>query len=75
MKSFLIFVCASFIVLASLYTAFLLPGSLHAHGTGVSLEKIIGEYKVDIGYDPPVLEALNPVYFDLALEKTGESRV
>ena len=45
-----------------------------AHSTGISLEKTVGEYKFDIGYNPPVLEAMDPTSFDfnLLLNKTGE---
>ncbi|MDA1337264.1 MAG: hypothetical protein O3C23_00640 [bacterium] len=64
------------IYIASILFFGLLFGALHvsAHSTGVSLEKTIDEYRVDIGQNPPVLETENPAVFDfdLVFEKTGE---
>jgi hypothetical protein len=74
MKSFLTPVSISISILISFCFAVLLSGSLYAHGTGESLEKIVGEYNVDIGYDPVMLEAASPSFFDfdLVTEETGE---
>ena len=40
---------------------------MHAHGTGVSIEKIVGEYLVDIGYTPEEVEEGTQVRFDFLL--------
>ena len=45
----------------------LMPFMLHAHGIGVSLEKTVDEYLVDIGYEPEELRAGEPVRFDFQL--------
>ena len=49
--------------------------TVHAHGTGQSLEKVVGEYLIDVGYD--VLGALKPdesvrLDFNVFLNETGE---
>ena len=53
------------------------PGLAFTHGTGQSLEKVLGEYRVDIGYSPPILEARDPSIFDfdLLLDETSERAV
>lgn len=67
------FTLSKFLLLIFLFSGFVLLGVAAAHGTGASLEKMVGEYKVDIGYDPPVLEAKDPIYFDFTLlSETGE---
>ena len=45
-----------------------------AHATGTSLEKTVGEYRLDIGYNPVVLEAMDSTSFDfnLLLKEKGE---
>lgn len=62
------------IIFYLLCLSFALPGFASAHNTRVSLEKAVGEYTVDIGYNPLVLEAKDPASFDfsLLLKETGE---
>jgi hypothetical protein len=64
------------IIMAILFigASFLVPGTALAHGTGASLEKIVGEYRLDIGYNPTILEAQDPSIFDfdLLFDETGE---
>jgi len=48
------------------------PFFAYAHGTGESLEAEVGEYLIDIGYDPPTIESDDPVVFDFIL-KQGEA--
>lgn len=38
-----------------------------AHGEGPSLEKNVGNYIVDIGYEPEIIEAGSSVIFDFSL--------
>jgi hypothetical protein len=63
-----------FFVLSFFSASFLFTNPILAHGGGESLEKVVGEYKIDIGYDPAVLEGGSPAYFDfdLLLNQTGE---
>lgn len=52
---------------------FFAPLFLYAHSTGVSFEKVVGAYKVDIGYDPvsPQVGIAERFDFEL-LTNTGE---
>ena len=63
-----------FFVLSFFSASFLFTNPILAHGGGESLEKVVGEYKVDIGYDPATLEAgsRSSFDFDLILNETGE---
>ena len=63
-----------FFVLSFFSASFLFTNPILAHGMGESLEKVVGEYKVDIGYDPATLEAgsRSSFDFDLILNETGE---
>lgn len=53
------FACAS-----ASFVCLMAPLLLFAHSMGVSHEETIGEYYVDIGYDPEVLRAGERVVFD-----------
>lgn len=46
---------------------------VRAHGVGESLEKVVGEYLVDVGYDVLELRAGEPVRFDFTLWASDES--
>ncbi len=50
-------------------SSFFFVQSLFAHGEGASFEKEIGDYIVDIGYDPEKLEVGTPVKLDFELSK------
>lgn len=45
--------------------------STFAHGTGFSYEEEVGEYRVDVGYDPEVFTAGERILLDLSLFKKG----
>lgn len=49
------------------FSAFLFPALLFAHGMGASLEAVVGEYTIDIGYDPREVRAGERVLFDFSL--------
>ena len=53
----------------------LVPKYVLAHATGESLEKTVGEYVVDIGYNPTIIEVGSPIVldFNLLLSETGEN--
>ncbi len=65
----------SFFVLSFLLSMVFPLGSMQAHGTGESVEKVVGEYLIDIGYSLPELKAGAPVYFDfnILFNKTQEN--
>ncbi|MCP6719991.1 MAG: hypothetical protein KJI72_01515 [Patescibacteria group bacterium] len=46
---------------------------VRAHGVGESLEKVVGEYLVDIGYDAFELRAKESVRFDFSLWTSDQS--
>jgi len=46
---------------------------VRAHGSGISFEKQVGEYLVDIGYSSPAPEVGESVTFDFALTSNGTS--
>ncbi len=48
--------------------ALVIPGAVFAHQTGVSFEKEIGAYFVDIGYDPPQPQGGERIVFDFNLK-------
>jgi hypothetical protein len=50
-----------------LFACVFLPMTVSAHSFGASLERIVGEYAIDIGYDPPVLVGGDRVVFDFNL--------
>ena len=50
----------------------IIPGAVFAHQTGVSFEKEIGAYVVDIGYDPPQPQDGERIVFDFNLKSKGE---
>ena len=70
--SYLLFLTL-FLVLSFLGTSFLFTNFALAHGGGESLEKVVGEYRIDIGYDPAIIEAARPSFFDfdLLFNETG----
>ena len=53
---------------------FLSPQLAVAHGTGISLEQVVGDYFIDVGYNPEILEAGDSAIFDfnLFLDETRE---
>ena len=63
-----------FFVLSFFSASFLFTNPISAHGGGESLEKVVGEYRIDIGYDPAIIEAARPSVFDfdLLFNETGE---
>jgi len=64
------------IIVAAALFALALPLALFAHGEGASIEREVGEYLVDIGYDADPIIASSPVRFDFALyEKDGGGSV
>ena len=50
-----------------------LPLYVSAHGSGVSIERQVGEYLVDIGYSPSPIEELAEVRFDFSLRRLDGS--
>ena len=74
MKSIYLFPSIVFLVLSFLGISFLFTNFALAHGGGESLEKVVGEYRIDIGYDPAIIEAARPSVFDfdLLFNETGE---
>lgn len=61
-----------------LFFIFLIIGfgfSLSAHGTGASFEKVIGNYKIDIGYDPVIFTSggVHRFDFDIFDSKTNNN--
>jgi len=71
--TFCFWLMSTLILVASFGAAFY-PSILHAHGTGASIEKVVGNYLIDLGYDPEILESDNSIIFDfdLAINETGE---
>lgn len=53
--------------LLSIVAVLSLPFMASAHAWGASLEKVIGDYHIDIGYEPPVLMGGDRVVFDFTL--------
>lgn len=51
---------------------FALPLIAGAHGSGASLEKVVDNYLVDVGYSPAFLEAEDPIRFDFALLESSD---
>src|SRR5437870_5570095 len=51
-----------------------LPGFSFAHNTGASWEKVVGEYKIDIGYDPATITVNSSQHFDFNIfnSSTGQ---
>ena len=66
-----------FVVYFLLGTILIFPGLAFTHGAGQSLEKVLGEYRLDIGYSPPIFEAQDPSIFDfdLLFDETNEQVV
>jgi len=60
-------VIAALVIIAPLFAS--------AHATGVSIEKRIGEYVVDIGYDTPQPVAGSRIILDFALSDTASTTV
>ncbi len=56
-----------------IYTALCVPLILSAHGTGRSVEKQVGDYLLDIGYNTETIVTSKPVYFDFKLYQRGPS--
>ena len=48
-------------------TLLALPGILCAHGAGVSFEQVVGDYVVDVGYDPAQPVSGDRLIFDFNL--------
>ena len=61
MKKFFVFIVPLFVFGSAVY----------AHGVGQSLEKVVGDYSVDIGYDTSPIIAGEAVRFDFNLQKEG----
>lgn len=62
------------IYVLSMLTVMLLgssAGAALAHGTGISYEEDVGEYRVDIGYDPEVFTAGERILLDISLFTQG----
>lgn len=53
--------------------ALLMPFATDAHGMGASFERDVGEYRIDVGYDPAQVRAGDRILFDFGtLWKNGE---
>lgn len=66
------FIFLSFLLLFLVSTPASQPSSAFAHGEGKSYEETVGNFLVDIGYNPPQPEAGSPVSFDFNLiDKTS----
>lgn len=63
-RFFIIFFAALF-----LGGAMLSPAIGKAHGIGASIEKVVGEHTIDIGYNPSEVEAGEQIRFDFDLLK------
>ncbi len=59
MKQSMLFLCGSLLLLTTF-------GSVQAHGLGLSLEEVVGEYLIDIGYDQQLI-AGEQILFDFNL--------
>jgi len=58
----------SVILLFSIYI------NLEAHGTGASYEETVGEYTVDIGYDPEIVESRSVTRLDFGIVEKESGR-
>lgn len=63
MPSVKILLCGAVIILAGFFPLFFIS----SHGGGESLEKAVGDYLIDVGYDTPVSQGRDPVRFDFQL--------
>ncbi|MEX0877507.1 MAG: hypothetical protein WDZ40_01430 [Candidatus Spechtbacterales bacterium] len=57
------------ILLFFVFIFFSYTHTAYGHGTGASLEKISGDYKIDIGYTPPVIEEGSSAALDFSLSR------
>jgi hypothetical protein len=59
----------------SVFALFVIPVIVFAHGDGQSFETVVGQYKVDIGYDVVSFRAAETVRFDfdVTTEAGGET--
>jgi hypothetical protein len=71
MKNFFRF----FLCISSIFFLSTIPGHSYGHKTGASWEKIIDNYKIDIGYDPTTFIAgqAERLDFNIVDIKTGQS--
>ena len=46
--------------------------AVSAHGTGASWETTVGDYLIDIGYDPAEIIEKQPVVFDFAISQNAQ---
>lgn len=62
------------LTVAALLNIFANPQQALSHASGISFEQVVGEYRVDIGYDPAALVVGETDVFDFALfnAATGE---
>lgn len=56
---------------AAIIAGFMLPAAAYAHGFGASLERTVGEYWIDIGYDPSQVIAGDRMVFDFNLAEAA----
>jgi len=75
MKFFYQILGINLIIIAFISVGLSLPKDAQAHGAGESVEKAVGEYLVDVGYNTEIFEAGSPVFFDFGLlvNETGEN--
>lgn len=50
-----------------LFSLLALSAVVSAHSVGTSLEKVVGEYVIDIGYSAPSIMAREPMHFDFTI--------
>ena len=55
-------------------TAVFPPIMARAHGSGAYMEKVVGDYLIDIGYDEIAMREGNPVAFDFNISKQEQSQ-
>jgi len=53
----------------------LFPAALSAHQTGASFETTVGQYLVDVGYDPIAPESGDRLVLDFDIKKADKTRV
>ena len=56
-----------FLLIGFAIVLILVPHALFAHGFGQSLEKVVGQHLIDVGYNVLTLTASEPVRFDFSL--------